>query len=147
MYNCILSIDKLKTRLHLTSSLFPWKPFKNVNAGFPLGLIEEILLNFRGRDFFILSALFILKKNRSPERVLIKICFRYKMMVIFFKVAFVNNLLKSFMALELQDLHSTLKILRQLTEESSCWIHMGGSMAGLSTYLMNEGINVYLSQM
>lgn len=130
---------------HLTSSLFSWKPFKDVNVVFTLGLIEEILLNFRGRGFFILSDFFILKKKGSPKRVLIKICFRYKMMAIFFTVACVNNLLKSFTDPELQDLHSTLKLFSQLTEEARWWIPMDGGTAFYHHFRwMKESISTWI---
>lgn len=104
---------------HLTSSLFSWKPFKDVNVFFYFRFDRRDFIKLQGKSFFILSDFFILKTKGSPERVFPKICFRYKMMAIFFNVASVNNLLKSFTAPELQDLHSTLKLFSQLTEEAS----------------------------
>lgn len=56
---------------HLTSSLFSWKPFKDVNVVFTLGLIEEILLNFRGRvSLFSAISLFLRQRGALKESFL-----------------------------------------------------------------------------
>lgn len=126
MYGCKPAIFFIWEHLPLSS--FSWKLYRVIIVYAALDFIQEILLNIRRRDFFIL------KKKGSFERILTK----NKMMVTFFTVA-CQQCSQMFHGSSIAELaflpQDNQPTFRNYLRDGSCWVPMGRGTAVLSQLL------------